>query len=439
MEKNVKKCLTIGGLSVMFWLLSLCVNGLVSERSAMSEAAQTEITETWSGAQNIVGPIICVPVRKDSVNSPLIGCMYFLPDRFDITADVSSEVLHRGMFDASVYRTQLNGSGTFNLKDVPETAYRHGYMPVAIRYEWDKAQLLTAIGDKRGIEDGIVVTVGGKKEKLTQNFNKYGVSDISSPFGYGYDVIGRIVDLSSYVGQESVPFELSAEVKGSLELDIAPIGKGSVITMRGNSKNPSFSGMMLPSSRKVTDEDFEAVWKISSMNRNNVDQVFYSERSEREFQTIGTRLLVKGGQYTQTDRALKYAFLVILLSLCAVFVAEMCVKSEINILNYLLIGAALVLFYLMLLSFAEWCGFTVAYILSAVLIVGMVTLYLKAIIRKNSVAMAVCSFLALVDAFIYILLSIESMALLVGTIGLFVMLGIAMFFSLRMKKDVPNV
>lgn len=146
-------------------------------------------------------------------------------------------------------------------------------------------------------------------------------------------------------------------------------------------------------------------------------------------------MLVPGGQYTQTDRALKYAFLVILLSLMAVYVGEMSVRAEINFLNYLLIGAALVLFYLMLLSFGEWIGFSWSYGVSALLVLGMITLYLKAIVRKGQAALAVCLFMALIDVFVYVLLSLADMALLVGTLGLFVVLGAAMYFSLRMVSD----
>lgn len=150
---------------------------------------------------------------------------------------------------------------------------------------------------------------------------------------------------------------------------------------------------------------------------------------------MGAKLLVPGGQYTQTDRALKYAFLVILLSLMAVYVGEMSVRAEINFLNYLLIGAALVLFYLMLLSFGEWIGFSWSYGVSALLVLGMITLYLKAIVRKGQAALAVCLFMALIDVFVYVLLSLADMALLVGTLGLFVVLGAAMYFSLRMVSD----
>lgn len=434
MEKNVKKCLLIGVITLVFWMISLTIMSIVNDRSRLSEETQTEIAETWSGKQEFIGPLLCVPVYDDAVNfSKPYTCMYVLPERIEINSDIESETLHRGIFDASVYRTSVSGKGVFNLKEMSATGNVAGNKNI-VRYDWSNVQIITSIGDKRGIEDSPKFLIGDKSFELNQHFNNYGNSSLRPVTGYYKDAVCGIVDLTSMVGQEEVSFELSAELKGSEELDIAPIGKNTAISMRGNCKDPSFNGFLLPSSREVTENGFSATWKISSLNRNDVDQVLYSADLNYEFQTVGTRLLIKGGQYTQTDRALKYAFLVILLSLAAVFVSEMCVKSEINVLSYLLIGAALVLFYLMLLSFSEWIGFSSSYFLSALLILGMITLYLKAILKKNNIAMAACSFMALVDVFIYVLLSIASMALLVGTLGLFVILGVAMFFSLRLIK-----
>jgi inner membrane protein len=431
MEKSVLKCLLIGAMVFVFWLVSLSIMGIVNDRNELSEATQTEIAESWSKRQDFVGPIICVPVIDESKENALpYTCMYVLPERLVMTSDIESEILHRGIFDASVYRTRISGKGTFNLKEMKLKGVMAGSSK-PIRYDWSNAQIIAAISDRRGIEEGLKVKIGDKDLELNQFFYNYGNTNLENVFHRSSEPICKVADLTALLNDEAVPFEITAELKGSHELNISPIGQTSVITMQGNCQDPSFNGFMLPSNREVTDNGFKATWKISSLNRNDVDQVFYSGNQQQGFQSIGTKLLIQGGQYTQTNRALKYSFLVLLLSLVSVFVAEMCVKRSINILCYLLIGAALVLFYLMLLSFSEWIGFTMSYFLSALLILGMVYLYLKAIIKENHVAMAACMFMALIDVFIYVLLSIASMSLLVGTLGLFVILGVAMFFSLR--------
>lgn len=433
MELSWKKFMVIGGMTIMFWIASACIGGLVHERTHLSEEAQQEIAGTWSGRQEFVGPILCVPVYSGEAVCPYT-CMYVLPNRDEVQADVKSEILHRGIFDASVYRTELSSVGTFDLTEMKFEGPVSGKKE-NVRFDWQNAQVMVAIGDRRGIEEGLQCELGGQKIELKNCFDRYRSGQIRSIFHQSNEeVICRMVDLSAMVGKE-VNFSLSANLKGSSELRIAPIGQNTKIELRGNSADPSFIGMTLPSARQVSETGFEATWKINSLNRSDVDQTFYSTDSGKTFQTVGAKLLVPGGQYTQTDRALKYAFLVILLSLMAVYVGEMSVRAEINFLNYLLIGAALVLFYLMLLSFGEWIGFSWSYGLSALLVLGMITIYLKAIVRKGQAALAVCLFMALIDVFVYVLLSLEDMALLVGTLGLFVVLGAAMYFSLRMVSD----
>jgi len=433
MELSWKKFMVIGGMTIMFWIASACIRGLVSERTHLSEEAQQEIASTWSSRQEFVGPILCVPVYSGKAVCPYT-CMYVLPNRDEVQADVKSEILHRGIFDASVYRTELSSVGTFDLTEMmfegPVSGKKEN-----VRFDWKNAQVMVAIGDRRGIEEGLQCELGGQKIELKNCFDRYRSGQIRSIFHQSNEeVICRMVDLSAMVGKE-VNFSLSAKLKGAGELNIAPIGQNTKIELRGNSADPSFVGMTLPSARQVSETGFEATWKINSLNRSDVDQTFYSTDSGKTFQTVGAKFLVPGGQYTQTDRALKYAFLVILLSLMAVYVGEMSVRAEINFLNYLLIGAALVLFYLMLLSFGEWIGFSWSYGVSAFLVLGMITIYLKAIVRKGQAALAVCLFMALIDVFVYVLLSLADMALLVGTLGLFVVLGAAMYFSLRMVSD----
>ena len=304
--------------------------------------------------------------------------------------------------------------------------------------DWEHGQVIAAIADAKGLEEGIQITLNDSSIILDEHFNTYGCKELRSIFGYSSETVCELANLKGMLKKE-VKFSLKTNLKGSGELHFAPIGKDSKVTMHGNSTDPSFMGMTLPSTREITKDGFTATWKVIDISRKADDQVFYSKGKSMSFDTVGTKFLVRDGQYTQTNRALKYAFLVILLSLVAVFFGEMSVGSEINALNYLLIGAALVLFYLMLLSLAEWIGFGLAYIASAVLILGMVALYLNAIVHDKKTVTAICLFMGLVDVFIYILLNIADMALLVGTFGLFIVLGIAMFFSLRIKvKRKPN-
>ena len=437
MDKNMKKIVLIGLMTVICGLVSLCIMSIVYERERLSKETQFEVSKSWSGSQTFVGPVLCVPV-SESGKAGIYTCLYVFPEHMNVEATVKNENLHRGIFDASVYNAAVNIEGTFNLKDMVERTFDVDSQK-SLWIDWEHGQVIAAIADAKGLEEGIQITLNDSSIILDEHFNKYGCKELSSIFGYPYEEVCELANLKGMLKKE-VKFSLKTNLKGSGELHFAPIGKDSKVTMHGNSTDPSFMGMTLPSTREITEDGFTATWKVNNISRNADDQVFYSKDTSMSFDTVGTKFLVRGGQYTQTNRALKYAFLVIFLSLVAVFFGEMSIGSEINALNYLLIGAALVLFYLMLLSLAEWIGFGLAYIASAVLILGMVALYLNAIVHDKKTATAICLFMGLVDVFIYILLNIADMALLVGTFGLFIVLGIAMFFSLRIKvKRKPNV
>lgn len=433
----MKKIVLIGFMTVICGLVSLCIKGIVDERVSLSEATMLEVSESWSGEQGVVGPVLCVPVSEEG-KAGIYTCLYVLPEHMNVDVKVENETLHRGIFDASVYNASVTVNGTFNLRDMVERTFDVDSQK-SLWIDWEHAQVIAAIADKKGIEEGMQLSLNGSSMVLDEHFCNYGCKDLKSVFGETtYEAVCGFANLKDMLKSE-VKFSLTTNLKGSSELHIAPIGKESKITMHGNCTSPSFMGMSLPSTREITDSGFSATWKVNSLNRDAASQVFYSSGSAMNFDTVGTKLLIRGGQYTQTDRALKYAFLVILLSLVAVFIGEMSVGSEINALNYLLIGAALVLFYLMLLSLAEWIGFGLAYIASALLILGMIALYLKAIVKDKKTVAAICLFMGLVDVFIYVLLSIADMALLVGTFGLFVILGVAMYFSLKIKFESTAV
>ena len=432
----MKKIFLIGLMTVICGLVSLCIKSIVYERESLSEATQLEVSNSWSGSQTFVGPVLCVPVIEPG-KAGIYTCLYVFPEHMNVDATIKSENLHRGIFDASVYNAAVNIEGTFNLKDMVESTFDVDSQK-SLWIDWEHGQVIAAIDDAKGLEEGIQITLNDSSIILDEHFNTYGSKELRSIFGYSSETVCELANLKGMLKKE-VKFSLKTNLKGSGELHFAPIGKDSKVTMHGNSTDPSFMGMTLPSTREITKDGFTATWKVIDISRKADDQVFYSKGKSMSFDTVGTKFLVRDGQYTQTNRALKYAFLVILLSLVAVFFGEMSVGSEINALNYLLIGAALVLFYLMLLSLAEWIGFGLAYIASAVLILGMVALYLNAIVHDKKTVTAICLFMGLVDVFIYILLNIADMALLVGTFGLFIVLGIAMFFSLRIKvKRKPN-
>lgn len=438
MEMNIKKLGLIGIMTLLCTVVGFFIQDLIRDREQLSNETQEEIAASWGNSQTFAGPVLCVPVYKDNETQP-VNFTWITPETLDVDANVNSETLHRGIFDASVYRSTIVAKGKYNLAGMDDSMEgKH--------HDWSRVQVVVGISDDRSIEEGMKLTLPNGKATLDNQFDNLG-NPTQFPIFTDLTCICGMVDLTK---QKDRTFELTlnANLKGSGEMFFKPLGRDSKITIHGNCADPSFSGMQLPSSREVNGNGFTATWKIHNLTGQAPvapqEQTVDGDEEEK-LDAVGTKFLVVGGQYTQTDRALKYDFLVVLLSLLAVFVGEMSVRSRINSLNYILISGALAIFYLLLLSIAEWTGFDMAYVISAVLVLGMIALYLKAIVKRFLTVLAIILFMALVDVFVYVLLSIADMALLLGTIGLFVTLGIAMFFSLRLKtvekesKKLENV
>ena len=326
----MKKILLIGLMTVICGLVSLCIKSIVYERESLSEATQLEVSKSWSGSQTFVGPVLCVPVIEPG-KAGIYTCLYVFPEHMNVDATVKSENLHRGIFDASVYNAAVNIEGTFNLKDMVESTFDVDSQK-SLWIDWKHGQVIAAIDDAKGLEEGIQITLNDSSIILDEHFNTYGSKELRSIFGYSSETVCELANLKGMLKKE-VKFSLKTNLKGSGELHFAPIGKDSKVTMHGNSTDPSFMGMTLPSTREITKDGFTATWKVIDISRKADDQVFYSKGKSMSFDTVGTKFLVRGGQYTQINRALKYAFLVILLSLVAVFFGEMSVGSEINALT----------------------------------------------------------------------------------------------------------
>ena len=200
-------------------------------------------------------------------------------------------------------------------------------------------------------------------------------------------------------------------------LYFTPSGTDFSVTMKSNYSSPSFKGDFLPSSRNITDEGFEADWQITALNSCNVP---YAE--------FGVDFIVTADQYQQTERALKYAFLFFILVLSSIFLVESITKSKINVVQYIVTGLSLCLFYLLLLSMSEYLSFGWSYLIAATMTTGALGGYFYGFL-KSKIAVAFTVATGVLYGYIYMLLQMESGALLFGSLALFVILSVIMYFT----------
>jgi inner membrane protein len=277
-----------------------------------------------------------------------------------------------------------------------------------------------AISDTRGIEKQISLTSG----------------DASIPFVPGSDLpvldgAGLHAAIPLALLRKDVPFSFAVAVKGSEGIAFAPVGKESTIALTSSWTSPKFSGAFLPTDRSVTDSGFSAEWRISSFGRS-YPQVW--QGSEVGFErvlssTAGADLYEQTDFYTKIDRSIKYAILFIAVTFLVLFLFETLARIRIHPLQYLLVGAALALFYLLLLSFSEQIGFFVAYLLATLMTAFLISLYCARVLGAKGRAFGMFAMLIALYGYLYFVLLLEDYALLFGSLLIFVLLATVMYLT----------
>ena len=275
----------------------------------------------------------------------------------------------------------------------------------------------------RGISEQISITLGDSVYVFEPGMDNRGI---------GATGVHAITDLSDLKKNKKLPYEIKIKLKGSQSINFIPLGKTTRVDLKANWNTPSFDGNYLPEKREITEKDFSAQWQVLNLNRN-YPQVFinYQNASIKDIQNsnFGVNLKMPVEQYQQSMRSTKYAILIILLTFTVIFFTEIMEKTRIHALQYLLVGLALCLFYSLLLSMSEHIGFSMAYLVASVLTIMLVGGYMLGIIKRKKPAFIMAGLLSALYIYVFILIQLETFALLAGSLGLFVILAMVMYFS----------
>lgn len=408
------KLLIISLLCLLLLVPWLFIRSTIEERESTESSAEQEVFSKWGCEQMVKGPAIRV---NDTIEFLL------LPESLEIVSDAGCRNLSRGIFDFTVYDATVDMKGVFTLPN-NLSAKELGYL---MRNCWDMEVELATL---KGLTDNPVVKIDGK------------VLDVNDIRFEGSRLMWRC-DLDSMLDGGNLTFEIQIKLRGSNSLNFLPTGNTTTVKMTSDCPTPSFCGNFLPTERNVREDGFDAEWKVLAINRSfsqkvaaavwktvNMDNISYLVESNAVGGDIfGVELRLPVEQYQQNVRVVKYAYLFVLLTFAIVFFMELRRKCPIHPVQYLLVGIAIMLFYTLLLSFSEHLSFLVAYIIATVMTVAMLSLYLGSIMHDRKIGFLIGGVLTVCYVFIYILLQIESYALLVGSIGLFVVLAVAMAAS----------
>jgi inner membrane protein len=435
-RRSVTLKLAIIGFLILFLLIpTSMLDGLIYERQQLRDNAQVEVASKWGLEQTVGGPVISVPYYYETTGGedkiiPHSGYAHFLPDEIGMKGELVPEERYRGIYVVVLYNTTVSVVGTFGNFDaaalnIPETSLR-----------WEDALFTVGISDMTGVQSAIDLDFGGEIYDL-------GPGTVTSDvFTSGASVP---VDLSG--DQDSIDFSFALDLNGSSAIYFRPFGKRTTLDMFGSWGNPSFDGTFLPKNREVTDEGFTATWEVLQLNRNYPQQgvdtfapkvsgsVQYNDfrndygSANDNTDRFGLRLLLPVDEYKKTYRSTNFAVLFIFITFLTFFFIEVLNRRRVHPIQYLLIGAAIILFYVLLLSISEHLLFNSAYWLSCLAIVTLITGYSWFILKNAKLTGIVAGLLFVLYVFFYSLLQLQDYALLFGSLGLLLILGVIMFLT----------
>lgn len=408
-------------LTIILVLLipSSMIRSLIREREGRQADAIAEISSHWASAQNVGGPFLSIPYKvtvkgDDDKIETKTRYARFLPTKLSIVGDIDAETRYRGMFDALVYTSTLNLSGTF-----PEPSFDDWDL-AEDQILWDDAFVSFLISDLRGLRDYPTLT-----------WNDTNLTTRPSPGPGGGDLAGIYAPVSLSLDENGLgptAFSASITLKGSRGLYFLPLGKETSASITSNWHSPSFQGSFLPDTRETSDSGFAANWKVLDLNRSYPQQ-WRGDLARVQKSRFGVDLISPVDEYRQTTRSAKYAGLFLLLTFVAVFLVEIASRRKVHPFQYLLIGCALVVFFVLLLSLSEHMSFSLAYVIASGTITLLIGAYARAALRRLGGAAIVGGIVATLYAVLYVVLQLEDFALLIGSLALLLAIAAVMYFT----------
>ncbi|WP_430972122.1 cell envelope integrity protein CreD [Sunxiuqinia rutila] len=416
------KLLTIGFIILILLIPKMMIMGVIHERKMTSETAQMEVHRSWSYEQTVRGPILSIPYIEKIMDKD--GKLvkeehheyHLLPKTLHVQGELFPKELNRSIYHSIVYESELQINGHFEKPDLAS----FGIKPEDVK--WDQVRVSLAVGDLRGISSAVTLkwnnrTIPFSPGMTTQLLGNNGIS-LTLPQN---DIQNMPAD-----------FAIQLQLKGSSAISFAPLGETTLVNLASNWNDPSFQGLFLPTERSISEKGFTAQWKVLNYNRD-FPQHWTDSAYDLKTSDFGVTLVDMADHYQKNERSAKYGILIIVFVFLSFFLNEIITKQRVHPFQYILVGFALLIFYLLLLSFSEHVGFNRAYLISALSVIAMVLAYSRSFLKTWLSSLTLTGILSLVFLFIFILLQLESFALLVGSIGLFLILGLTMFFTRKIN------
>jgi len=404
---------------------AVMISSLLYERQLRRDSVVSEINQKWGNRQVITGPFITVPFETfytDENNKQIVQTNYLniLPENLNISGEMTPHIRYRSIYEAVLYNTQLSINGNFSLPSFSNSDIN----PENIL--WEKAWFSVGISDMKGIQQNIEIIFNEKKYGVNPGLKR---NDLANA--------GVSCNILLTPGNEKNTFSLELNLNGSEELHFIPVAEETNVTLKSTWPTPSFNGEFLPASREISEKGFSASWKVLHLNRN-YPQFWKEKQYSVQRSAFGLNLLITADVYQKATRISKYDLMFIVFTFAAFFLSEIINRKQVHPIQYLLIGLAIVLFYVLLLAISEHLNFDYAYLISALATTALITGYSHGIIRNKGFTGTVFGILITLYLYMFIVLQLEDYALIMGSVGLFIVLSTVMFISRKIDWYNPS-
>ena len=391
-------------------LLVATIGFLCSQRSHMQQTAQADIADKWGKEQTLIAPFLITHQTKTINTTKYINSRttqpdtkqvviknIYLPNSLDVNAELTPEIRYRGIYQSVVYTGCIQIKAKF--KPSPNI---------------DASSIGISTSDMDAISN-ITATINGTNVE------------------FFHDTIEKrfFANIPQNDLKKDLDVSLTITLRGSQKFSIDPIGQTNKIKISANWNSPSFIGKTLPTNRSITDTSFTADWDISSLTTLYPKTEKYLHTPTKN---VGVSLFVPIDIYSQVERALTYSFLFITMFVVSLLFAECITKMESNITQYIIAICGPIIFYLLLLSFAEHIGFTPAFVLAAAMTSILVSTYVGVVLNSKKAGCGILISLGISYILTFVLLRLENMALLVGSLVLFFMLTLVMTITAKLNR-----
>ncbi|WP_251358237.1 cell envelope integrity protein CreD [Kangiella sp. TOML190] len=416
-------------LAVIAFLLLLLqipmayVEGLIYERQSMQTQAQQDISQRWGGSQHIGAPILAVQYKKsvkvkdNGGQHNLVSYEYnshILSEEFLGDINLVANKRYLGIYEVPVFTSKVILSGAIEVE--PD-------LHLGQHDDWSMQQLFLPIKEMRGLKSIDKLLINNQPVTVAQQQQKL------------RGLTGLSIRLDKIQRTHRLNYHVELTLSGSEQFDLLPLAGQSQVTISSNWPSPSFVGNFLPEKRTINEQGFEALWQVNELN-HNFGRVLKGDKDYNLNNTksiFGVKIIIPANIYQVNERTVKYGLLIMLLTFAGFFLAEMFFKLKLHPFQYLLIGFALSIFFLLLLALSEYLRFAWAFLVSALAIILLISGYCSVVLGQRKRGFYTAVLFALLYGFIYIMVRAKQTSLLMGAIGIWLFLAAVMYLTRKIN------